>query len=128
VDEVLLELNGANGGVYLQGSMKVCVMGSREDGEELRGPGTCVAAVDGQALVYLEGAAGRERDEETLAAHGAEVFVVLDAVEAVAVSYLILVDENLVGTFEGRRNDEAAPLVVQGGQNDRSGGDLFNTG
>jgi hypothetical protein len=116
---MLLEFDGANGGVDLQGSMEVCVVGAGQRGEELRGPGTGVAAVAGKALVDLEGVAGGERDEEAFAAHGGKILVVLDAVEAVVIRYLVLVDENIVGTLEGRRNDEAAALVVQGGQDDR---------
>ena len=49
-----------------------------------------------------------------------QIFVVLDAVEAVAVGDLVLADENLARSLERRGNDEAAALVVERGKDDRS--------
>ena len=120
--EVLLELDGADSGVDLQGRVEVLVVGAGKIGEELRGPGAAVAAVDGEAVVDVEGVADRETYEQLLIAHVEEVVVVLDAVQAVAVGHLILVDENLVGAFESGRHDEAATLVVERGQDDGGGG------
>ncbi len=54
VDEVLLELDGADGGVDLQGRLEAGVELAGELGEEVRGPGAAVAAVGGKALVDLE--------------------------------------------------------------------------
>jgi len=126
VHKVLLELDGADGGVDLQGSVKVRVVGAGHRSEELRGPGTAVAAIYGEALVYLEGVAERESDKKPVVAHVQEVIVVLNAAEAVAVRDLILVDENLVGAFEGWRDDETAALVVERRKDDRCGGCLFD--
>jgi hypothetical protein len=49
-----------------------------------------------------------------------QVVVVLDAAQAIAVSDLILADENFVGAFKRCGNDEASTLVVEGREYDRS--------
>jgi len=84
----------------------------------LRGPGTAVATVQGEALVDLQRVACGERDQEPFAAHVEQIFFALDAVEAVVVGHLVLVDEDLVGAPERWRNDEVAALVVERRQND----------
>ena len=63
-----------------------------------------------------------------LAAEVEDVVVVLDAVEAVAVGDLVLVEEDLVRAFERARDDELAALVVERGQDDRGGGLFFYGG
>ena len=113
VDQVLLEFDRADGGVDLQRRVEVSVVGASQGGEKLRDPGAAVAPVCGKAFVDLQGVTGGERDQQALVAHVQKIFVVLDAVEAVAVGDLILMDENLVRALERRRNDEAATLVVE---------------
>jgi hypothetical protein len=108
--------------------MEVRVVRAGHRGEELRGPGTAVAAVHGQTVIDLEGGARRERDQEAVPAHVEEIFVILDAVEAVAVGYKILVDEYVVRAFERWGDDETATLVVETGQDEGSCGCLFHTG
>ncbi len=105
--------------------MEASVEGAGERGQELRGPGTAVAAIGWETLIDLKGGACGNGDQELLAAHSLEVVVVLDAVEAVAVGYLILADEYLVGALERPGNDEVAALVVECGQNDGGRGGLF---
>lgn len=67
--EALLELNRADGGVDLQGSVEASVVGTGEVGEETGRPGTAVATICGEAIIYLQGAVGGQRDEHPLAAH-----------------------------------------------------------
>ena len=69
-----------------------------------------------ETLVDLESSSVGDADQKALAAEVEEVFVVLDAVEAVAVGDLVLVEEDLVRTLERRRNDEAAALVIERGR------------
>ena len=107
--------------------MEVCVVGAGQGGQKLRGPGTAVATVQGEALVDLQGVASGKRDQEPLAAHVEQIFVALDAVETVVVGHLVLVDEDLVGALERWRNDEVAALVVERGQNDRRCSGLLYT-
>ena len=126
VYEMLLELNRANGRVDLQRRMKVSIVRSGERRKELGGPGAAVAAICRKALVDLQAVICGEGDEQPFAAHAQKIVVVLNAVEAVTVGYLILVDKNLVGAFEWRRNNEAAALVVQAGQDDWRRCSLFD--
>jgi hypothetical protein len=104
------------------------VVGACQGGEKLRNPGAAVAPVGGKAIVDLQGVTGRERNQQTLAAHLQNIFVVPDAVEAVAVSYLVLTDQDLVRALERWRDDEAAALVVEAGQDDGGCGRLFHAG
>ena len=128
VHQVLLEFDRADGGVDLQRGVKLSVMSAGHGGEKLRDPGAAVAAVCGKALVDLQDAAFGEGDQQPFVAHVEKIFVVLDAVEAVAVSDHILTDENLARALERRRNDEAAALVVEGGQDDGGCCGLFYAG
>src|ERR1700722_8003647 len=123
VDEVLLELDGADGGVDLQGRLEAGVELAGELGEEVRGPGTAVAAGDGEALVDLQAGGDGERDEEAFVAHAVEIGVILDAGETVAIGDLVLVEQDLVRALERRRNDESAALVVESGKENGRGGD-----
>jgi hypothetical protein len=98
--------------------VKVSVVRTGQSGEKLRNPGTAVAPIGGKALVDLQTVTGGEGDQQPFVAHVQEIFVVLDAVEAVAVGYLILTDEDLMRALEWPRNDEASALVVEAGQDD----------
>jgi hypothetical protein len=90
-----------------QGSKKFC------------GPRAAVAAVHGKLLVDLQGIRGGKGDQEMFAAQVEKVFIVLNAVEAFALGYLVLVHKDVVGPSERWRNDEAATPVVKGWQKDR---------
>ncbi len=128
VHKMLLEFDRADGGVDLQRRVEVNVVGTGQGGEKLRNPGAAVAPVYGKALVDLQGVTGGEGDQQVFAAHVQKIFIVLDAVEAVAVSYPVLTDEDLVRALERRRNDEAAALVVEAGQDDGGCGGLLGAG
>lgn len=108
--------------------MEVSVVGTRQIGEELRSPGTAVAAIYGKAFVHIESAVNGERDEKPTVAHLQKISVIANAVETVAVSYEVLVDEDLVGAPKRRRNDETATLVIESGREDRCWVDLLQTG
>jgi hypothetical protein len=54
-----------------------------------------------------------------LVAHFEEVVIILDALQAVAVRDLVLVQKDLAGALKRRWNDEAAASVVEGGEDDR---------
>ena len=125
-EEALLELDGADGGVDLEGGVELGVVRAGHGCKELGGPGAGVAAVCGKAVVDLQAGACRDGDEDPLFAHVEEVVVVADAVEALAVGDLVLADEDLVGAFECVRDDEVAALVVERGQDDGSGGGVFD--
>ncbi len=127
VHQVLLEFDCADGGVDLQRRVKVSVVSASQSGEKLRDPGAAVASIYGKALVDLQGVTFGEGDQQPFAAHVQKIFVVPDAVEAVAVSYLVLMDEDFVRALERWRNDEAAALVVEAGQDDGGCG-LLDTG
>src|SRR6266851_4868626 len=127
VHQVLLEFDCADGGVDLQRRVKVSVVSASQSGEKLRDPGAAVASIYGKALVDLQGVTFGEGDQQPFAAHVQKIFVVPDAVEAVAVSYLVLTDEDFVRALERWRNDEAAALVVEAGQDDGGCG-LLDTG
>lgn len=127
-EEALLELDGADRGVDLEGSVEAHIVSAGQGGEELRGPRAAVTAVGGEAVVDDEDVAGGEGDEKLLGAELEDVGVVLDAVESVAVGDLVLTEEDLVGAFEGWRDDEAAALVVEGGKKDWGGGCLLDGG
>ena len=88
------------------------VVGAGQSGEKLRNPGSAVASVHGKALVDLQSVTFGEGDQQPFAAHVHKVFVVADAIEAIAVRYLVLTDEDFVRAFERRRDDEAAAFVV----------------
>jgi hypothetical protein len=127
VHQVLLELDGADRGVDLQIGVEVGVVRAGQRGEELRGPRAAIATVGWQTLVDFEGTADWNGNQKPLVTHVEEGVVVLDAVQAVVVSHKILVDEDLVGAFESRRNDETAPLVIERGQDDGGRGCIFDT-
>src|SRR6202022_2625259 len=95
---------------------------------KLCNPRAAEAPVYGKALVDLQGVAVGERDQQPFAAHVEKIFIVPDAVEAIAVGYLILVDEDLVRASERWRNDEAAALVVEAGKGDWGCGGFLHAG
>ena len=117
--QMLLEFDRPDGGVDLERGMEVRVVGAGQRGEKLSSPGAAVAAIHGEALIDLQSVAGGEGDEEPLIAHVHKVFLALNTIEAIAVSYFILVDQYFVRALERRRNDEAAALVVEGRQDNR---------
>ena len=125
-EKLLLELDGADGRVYLERSVEATVVGARHGGEKLCSPGTAETAVVGEAVVDEEGAAGGDGDKQALAAEVEDVLVIPDAVEAFAVSDLVLVKEDLVRAFECARDDELAALVIERRQDDRGGGLFFD--
>src|SRR5580704_13073426 len=104
MNQVLLEFDSPDSGVNLQCSVKVRIVRTGQSGEKLRCPRAAVAPVCWEAFIDLQSVAVRQRNQQAFASHVVKVVVVLDAVEAVAVSYLVLMDENLVGTPERRRN------------------------
>src|SRR6266853_1598180 len=55
VHQVLLEFDGADGGVDLQRRVEVSVVGTGQGGEKLRNPGAAVAPVCRKAFVDLQG-------------------------------------------------------------------------
>lgn len=112
MEEVVLELDGADGGVDLERCMEAGVVGLRHGGEELGDPGAAEAAVGGEAVVDAEGDAFGDGDELAGAAFVEQVDVVEDAVEAVAVGHEVLVDEDFVRAEE--RGDDAAAGAVGG--------------
>ena len=67
---------------------------ARELGEEVRGPGTRVAAVFRQAIVDAQGLAFGQGYELLFAAEVEQIGVVLNAGEAVVVGHLILVEQD----------------------------------
>jgi hypothetical protein len=128
VHQALLEFDGADGGVDLQRRVKVSVVGAGQGGEKLRNPGSAVAPVYRKTFVDLQGVTFGKGDQQPFAAHLHKVFVVPDAVEAVAVSYLVLTDQDLARALERWRDDEAAALVIEAGQDDGGCGGLFYAG
>ncbi len=56
-EKLLLELDGADGGVDLERGVEAGVVGAGQGGEKLRGPGTAVAAIVWEAVVDEEGSA-----------------------------------------------------------------------
>jgi hypothetical protein len=123
--EMLLELYSADGGVDLQRSVEAGVVSAGEISKKTSGPGAAEAAIRREAIVDLHRAIDGEGDEQSLAAHVAEIFVVLDAVEAVTVGDCVLAEKNFAGALERRRNDEAAALVIERGEDDWSGSLCF---
>jgi hypothetical protein len=105
--------------------MKAGVVRPGQCGEELRCPRTAVAAVGREAFIDLQSAVDGHGDEHLLAAHIHEIVVILDAIETVAVGDLVLTQEDFARAFEGWRNDEAATLVVESGQDDGGRGGFF---
>jgi hypothetical protein len=105
VDEALLESDGADGGVDLEWRVEGGVVVAGEDAEEGGGPGAGEAAVFGETVVDAEGITFGQGYELILAAKVEQVGIVSDAVEAVMVGHLILVEENFVGAVERWRND-----------------------
>jgi hypothetical protein len=87
--------------------------------KKLRRPRPAIAAIQGKALINLQGVIRGKCDQEPLAAHVQKIFVVLNTIETIAVGYLILVNENLMGALERWRNDETAAFVIKTGQDDR---------
>jgi hypothetical protein len=124
--QVLLKFDRADSGVYLQRTVEVGVVRARHIGEERRGPRAGVAAVRGQTIIDLQRVACGERNQYPLTPHLDEIGVVLNAIEALAVSNLILMQEDLVGTFQGWRNDEASTLVVEQWKDGRGRGLVGN--
>ncbi len=116
VEEALLELDGADGGVDLERGLEAGEVLAGEGVEEEGGPGAAEAAVGGEAVVDAEGVVGGDGDEDAGGAHVVEVGVVMDAFEAVAVGDEVLAEEDLMRAFEGRGYDEAAAPVVEGGE------------
>ena len=62
-EEMLLELDGADGGVDLERRVEAGVVGAGHGGEKLRGPGAAVAAILREAFVDVQGAAGGDGDK-----------------------------------------------------------------
>ena len=91
---MLLKLNSADGGVYLQRRMKVRVMRTCQIVQEACGPGPRVAPVVGQAIVNRQASAGRKGDEHAPRLHGVEVGIVLDAAQPILIRHLILVHQD----------------------------------
>lgn len=96
--------------------------------KKLRRPGAAVATIYGEPLIDLQSAIGWKIDEQMLAAHVYEVFIILNATEPVMVSNQVLTDEYFAGSPERRRNDETATPVVKRWQDERSVCDLFDAG
>ncbi len=128
VDEVLLELDGANGGVDLERFVEAASEVARDVTEELRGPGAGVASVEGEAIVDGECGAGGEGDEHAPFPHGIEVGVILYAAETVLIGHLILVEENGVRADEGGGHEETAVLVVKTWKRERFHGGVGDGG
>jgi len=59
-------------------------------------------------------------------AHVEQVIIILDTTEAIMICDQILMDENLVRAFEGRRDDETTTLVVERRKDDGGGGRVFD--
>lgn len=94
-------------------------------GEETSGPGAAEAAIRREAIVDLHRAIDGEGDEHSVAAHVAEIFVVLDTIKTVAVSNFVLTQKNLASAFEGRGDDETATFVIERRQDNWSRGHCF---
>ena len=120
--KVVLELDGADGGVDLERRVEAGVVGLRHGGEELRDPGTAEAAIERQAVVDAEGGAFRDGDELADATLVEEVVVVEDAVEAVAVGHEVLVDKDFVRAVERGEDAAVGAIVGQLRQEERVGG------
>jgi hypothetical protein len=123
-----LELDGADGGVDLQGGVEAVVVIAAEVGEELCGPGAAEAPVIGEAVVDAKRIVGGDGHEHAFGAHAVEVGVVLHAAEAVLVGEGVLPDEDLVGAEERSGDDETASVVVKGWEDDGTGGGILNAG
>ena len=106
--------------------MEAGVVGARKVLEELRSPGAAEAAIFVEALIDVHAGVDRQGNQGSLTAHVGDVVVVLDAVESFTVGNLILPDEDLVGAFEWGGHDQAAALVVEGGEDERCGCGLFD--
>jgi len=116
VHQVLLEFDGADGGVDLQGRVKLRVVRHAPWWRETARPR------DGNSGGLREGARRSverywgKRDKQPVVAHVQEIFVALNAVETFVVGYLILADEDLARALQRPRNDEASAFVVETGR------------
>ena len=127
-EKLLLELDGADGGVDLERRVEAGVVGAGQVGEKLGGPGAAVAAVYGEAVVDLQGCAGRGGTTRLWRRRSRMSSSSLDAVEAFAVGDFVLMEEDLVRAFERAWDDELAALVIERRQDDRGGGLFFYGG
>ena len=130
-DQALLDGESADGGVDLERGVEGGVVVAGQDGEEFRGPGSGEAAILGQVEVDVDGFVFGQGYELLCAAEVEQFGVVADAVAAVAVGHLILVEQDFVGAVERLGDDEVAAAVVEGRdpegrQEDGRGGFLLN--
>ena len=126
MEEVVLELDGADGGVDLEGRVEAGVVGLSHGGEELGDPRAAEAAVGWEAVVHAQGSAFGDGDELAGTAFVDEVVVVEDAVEAVTVGHEVLVDEDLVRAVERSEDAVAGPVGGELRKNEGVGCGLGN--
>lgn len=99
-NEVLLHGDSANSGVNAEGLAEDGIIGGGNVTEKFGGPGTAIAAVDGQARIDNEMSADGERQQLACAAQVVELCVIADALEAFLIRHFILMKENFMGTVE----------------------------
>ncbi len=131
-DQALLDGDGADGGIDLEGRVEGGVEVAAEDREKGGGPGAGVAAVFRQAIVDGEGLGFREGYELLFAAEVEQVGVIADTVKAITVGHFVLVEQDFAGAAQRCRHDQATAAVIQRGdterrQDDGRGGFFFDT-
>jgi hypothetical protein len=111
--QTLLELHGPNSRVHLQRSVEPSIVRAGQRCKEFPSPWTAVSPVARKPLVDKQRPASRNRNQQVLPSQIQNVLIVGDAIEPLAIGHHVLVDKDLVRTFERRRNDQTPAAVVK---------------
>ena len=112
--ERALELDGADGGVDLEGAMETRIVAAGEVGEEVGRPWAAVAAVEGQIGIHAQGIAGGDGNDVSGGLELVELGVVFDADQTLGFIALVLAHEGFERSTQ-RRNEVNAGDGFNGG-------------